>query len=229
VTVSHPPPGRSFRLVLATTFASFCALYSAQPLLPTFALEFGVAPARSAWLLTVCFVALAIAPLLYGAVLQRFSAQRLLVFSTAALGLLQLVFALAPDFSVLLGSRVLQGLLFPAIFAAGHALIFLVFFTFSGLLTVLPFRLVALDPDIAAGTISLVYPGYLVGVLIAFDIARISRIAGSAERAMAIALVLFAAGLALSASPSATAPARWARCCRWRCSSGWAGGRCWWC
>jgi len=294
VTLADPPPGRSFRLVLATSFASFCAFYAPQPLLPTFALEFGVAPARSALLLTVCFVALAIAPLLYGAVLQRFSAQRLLLFSTAALGLLQLVFASAPDFTTLLGSRVLQGLLLPAIFtaavtycsrardpaaiarrvaayigttilgglcgrliggglsdaigwratfacigvlllacafgltraardqsvpgsgrslsaslailatpvfAAGYALIFLVFFTFSGLLTVLPFRLVALDADIAAGTISLVYLGYLVGVLIAFDIARIGRLAGSAERAMGVALVVFAAGLALSAWP----------------------------
>ena len=70
---SGPPPGRSFRIVLATAFASFCAFYAPQPLLPFFAAEFDAALSTVALLLTVCFVALAIAPLGFGVVLQRFS------------------------------------------------------------------------------------------------------------------------------------------------------------
>ena len=286
-----PPPGRGFRIVLATTFASFCAFYAPQPLLPAFAAEFDAAPSTVALLLTVCFVALAVAPLGFGIVLQRFSARRLLVVATAALGLLQLAFAAADGIGTLLGARALQGLLYPAIFtaaatycsragdagavarrvatyiattitgglcgrliggfvsdalgwratfvllglmliacaaalrlgtrdqslpaarggigasfailrtpafAAGYGLIFLVFFTFSGLLNALPFRLVDVDPDVPASTISLVYLGYLVGVGISLNVARVHAALGGAVRAMGTALALFAAGLVLS-------------------------------
>lgn len=289
-----PPPGRSFRLVLLTTFAAFVAFYAPQPLLPSFAAEFGARPATVALLLTVCFVSLAVAPLGFGVVLQRFPAQRLLVVATLLLGALQFAFAAANGLPALLATRALQGLLYPAIFtaavtycsragsadavarrvatyiattilgglsgrliggfvsdaigwrgtfvllgvllvgcglalrgaardqtvpatrggvaaslailrepafAAGYALIFIVFFTFSGLLNALPFRLVEIDPDVPASTISLVYLGYLVGVAIALNLPRLQALAGGALRAMGIALVLFLAGLGLTGLP----------------------------
>ncbi len=239
----------------------------------------------------MCFVALAVAPLGFGVVLQRFSAQRLLVVATLLLGLLQFAFAAADGLPALLGARALQAILYPAIFtaavtycsragsadavarrvatyiattilgglsgrliggfvsdalgwrgtfvllglllvgcalallgaardqsvsatrggaaaslailrepafAAGYALIFIVFFTFSGLLNALPFRLVEIDPGVPASTISLVYLGYLVGVGIALNLARLHALAGGPLRAMAVALGLFLAGLALT-------------------------------
>ena len=277
--------------MLATTFASFCAFYAPQPLLPAFAAEFDAAPSTVALLLTACFAALAVAPLGFDMVLQRFSARRLPVVAAAALGLLQLAFAAADGIAGLLGARALQGLLYPAIltaavtycsragdadavaarvatyvattitgglcgrliggfvsaalgwratfvllglmliacaaalrlgardqslpatrggvgaslgilrtpaFAAGYALIFLVFFAFSGLLNALPFRLVDVDPDVPASTISLVYLGYLVGVGVSLNVARVHAALGGPVRAMGIALALFAAGLVLS-------------------------------
>ena len=87
-------------------------------------------------------------------------------------------------------------------FAAGYALIFIVFFTFSGLLNALPFRLVEIDPEVPASRISLVYLGYLVGVGIALNLARLHGLAGGALRAMAAALALLLAGLALTGAPS---------------------------
>lgn len=289
------PPGRSFRIVLANTFAAFCAFYAPQPLLPFFAAEFQASPARVALLLSVCFVALAIAPLVYGAALQRFSAQRLLTIATLSLALLQFAFAAGQTLNHLLAARCAQALLFPAIFtaavtycsrasdasaiarrvstyvactilgglagrlvggmlsdavgwrttfvvlglqlllcaaaltrtdrdqklprstsswsaslailstptfAAGYTLIFLTFFVFSGLLNALPFRLVEIDPTMPSSTISLVYLGYLVGVVIALNIARIGALLGGAARAMLMALMLFVAGLALGLLPS---------------------------
>ena len=118
VAPSNPPPGRSFRLVLLTTFATFSALYAPQPLLPLFGELFGATPARVALLMTFVFVPLAIAPLAYGAILRRFSAQRLLVGASALLGTLQIAFALSPSLGWLLAARALQGLLFPAILTA---------------------------------------------------------------------------------------------------------------
>ncbi|MFK8081472.1 MAG: MFS transporter [Granulosicoccus sp.] len=113
-----PPPGRSFLLALMTTFAAFAALYAPQPLLPFFARHYDVSPTQVALLITVTMVALAIAPLGIGVWLQRYSAQRLLVVSTMLLGILQFVFAAAPEFSVLLAARIAQSLLYPAIFTA---------------------------------------------------------------------------------------------------------------
>jgi len=116
--MSSPPPGRSFRLVLLTTFATFSALYVPQPLLPLLGERFDATPARVALLMTVVFVPLAVAPLAYGAILRRFSAQRLLVGATALLGALQIAGAAAPSLSWLLVIRALGGFLFPAILTA---------------------------------------------------------------------------------------------------------------
>ena len=110
--------GRSFALALLTTFSAFAALYAPQPLLPFFAQHYAVSPTHVALLITVTMVSLAVAPFGIGVWLQRYSAQRLLVIATALLGLLQFVFAIAPTFSVLLGVRAAQSILYPAIFTA---------------------------------------------------------------------------------------------------------------
>lgn len=293
-----PPPGRSFRLVLLTTFAAFCVLYAPQPLLPQLAHEFDVDATSISLLMTVVFVFLALAPIAFGALLRRTSAQRLLLVSTAALGLLQIAFAAAPSFFWLLTARGLQGALLPAIFTAavtycsragspdaiarrvsiyvattimgglagrlisgyaneavgwrftfagfgllllicsvsmmfvdkdsrvgsarsslgtslqilsqtqfraGFALILLVFFVFSGSLNVLPFRLVELNPQVPSSRISLVYIGYLIGIVIALNSATITRISGSPVRTMSAGLALFTFGMALMWAPSVNA------------------------
>ena len=282
--------------MLLTTFAAFCAFYAPQPLLPLLAREFGASPATAALLLTVCLAALAVAPLGFGLVLERFGARALLSVSAGLLGALQLAFAAADGIGWLLGARAAQALLYPAVFtaavtycsragepeavarrvatyigttitgglcgrliggfasdaigwratfallgalllgcsallhfatrdqslpatragprdalailltpafAAGYALIAIVFFTFSGLLTALPFRLVEIDPEVDASTISLVYLGYLVGVGVSLNVARVHAALGGPVRAMGAALALLVAGLAASAAPSA--------------------------
>lgn len=292
MVIGNPPPGISFTLALVTTFAAFAALYAPQPLLPFFASEFSVTPTRVALLITVTLIGLALAPLGIGVWLQRYSAQRLLVITTALLGILQFVFAAAPSFSILLAARIGQSLLYPAIFTAAvtycskqgerealasrislyvattivgglagrliggyvsdmthwtttfqllgalllvcsaslffaardtklpsttngtswHAIgailksptfvaaylmIFLVFFTFVALLNALPFRMVAIDPDVAASRISLLYLGYLVGIVIAVFIKPLTRMIGGEMRTLSMAVFIFLAGIAL--------------------------------
>lgn len=288
----NSPPGVSFTLALLTTFVAFAALYAPQPLLPFFANEFGVTPTRVALLITVTLIGLAIAPLGIGVWLQRYSAQRLLVIATALLGILQLVFAAAPSFSILLAARIAQSLLYPAIFTAavtycskqgerealasrislyvattilgglagrliggyvsalthwtttfhllgillllcsaslffaardiklpttntdtrGHAIsailtnrtfvagyliIFLVFFAFVALLNALPFRMVAIDPNVEASRISLLYLGYLVGIVIAVFIKPLTNMLGGEIRTLTLSITIFLTGIAL--------------------------------
>lgn len=105
-------------LVLFGTFSTFCAFYAPQPLLPLLTEYFSVPATTTALLITVVFVALCLAPLFYGALLQHVSAKLVLLLSMVLLSMTQWWFASAESFSVLMGSRLVQALLFPAIFTS---------------------------------------------------------------------------------------------------------------
>ncbi len=105
-------------LLLLATVLVFCALYAPQPLLPLLADLHDISENRAALLITATLLPLSIAPVLYGLVLERVNARRMLAATTFLLGLSQIAFALAPDFNVQLAARVAQGLLIPAAMTA---------------------------------------------------------------------------------------------------------------
>lgn len=105
-------------VVLLATFVTFCTFYAPQPLLPFFSIHFGVPATSSALLITVTFIFLCIAPMVVGYLLGRASARIILLISVFLLGLLQIAFTQATDFSELLFNRTLQSFLYPAIFTA---------------------------------------------------------------------------------------------------------------
>jgi len=78
---------------------------------------------------------------------------------------------------------------------AGLILIFTSFFTFAATLNALPFRIVALDENAPASSISLVYTGYVIGVFIALSIPHIVRISGSEIRAILLGISILITGL----------------------------------
>jgi YNFM family putative membrane transporter len=102
-------------LILAIAVMAFALLYAPQPLLPLFAERFGLSESRAALLITATLLPLAVAPLSYGALLQRVAPVRLLRASVAGLALSEAVFARVDSFPLLLGIRLLQGLLLPAV------------------------------------------------------------------------------------------------------------------
>jgi YNFM family putative membrane transporter len=109
-------------VVLLTTFIAFCALYAPQPILPRLAAEFAVSPSTAALLITVTLIPLGLAPIVYGYLLEAVPARSLLMVAVSGLALCQLAFALVGVFGLgfawLVALRVIQGLLFPAIFTA---------------------------------------------------------------------------------------------------------------
>lgn len=276
--------------VLFCTFATFSTFYAPQPLLPLLGRQFAVPPTSVALIITVTFAALCVAPLFYGALLQQVSAKSLLFFSLLLLAATQWWFAMADSFSSLLMSRMVQALLYPAIFTAavtycsqagpddkvaarvslyialtilggvfgrvasgfiaswfewslvfqyaalllllssamvlaikpdqptrsnvksntiaaevitnptflhGYLLIFTTFFAFSATLNALPFRLVELQADISPARISLVYSGYVLGMVVATNTTTIANRCGGRVRAMSFALIIFITGLTL--------------------------------
>lgn len=83
------------------------------------------------------------------------------------------------------------------VFLAGYLMIFLVFFTFVAILNALPFRMVELNPDIKSSSISLLYLGYIVGIVVALFIRPLTRALGGELRTLGFAVGLFLIGLAL--------------------------------
>ena len=83
-----------------------------------------------------------------------------------------------------------------------YAVAFTIFFAFMALLTYLPFRLREIDPSCTAFVISVMYSGYLMGMVVSASATRITRFFGGEKRAMTIGLVLFATSMLLVNVPS---------------------------
>jgi YNFM family putative membrane transporter len=97
---------------------AFSTLYIPQPMLPLLAQEFGVSAGEAGLLMTLAMLPLAVAPVLYGYFLQAIPARLMLQVALSLLALNQVCFMFATEFWHLLGLRLLQGLLLPAIFTA---------------------------------------------------------------------------------------------------------------
>ena len=91
-------------------FSSFSLLWSVQPLLPFFARAFDLSPASSALALSVSTAPLAVAIMLMGALSESVGRKRLMAMSLLASASLNVLAALAPDWSVLLVMRALEGM-----------------------------------------------------------------------------------------------------------------------
>jgi YNFM family putative membrane transporter len=109
---------RNLVVTLIATVIAFSTLYIPQPMLPLLANEFGVSPGEAGLLMTLAMLPLAVAPVLYGYFLQAIPARLMLQVALVLLALNQVCFVFAEEFWHLLGLRLLQGLLLPAIFTA---------------------------------------------------------------------------------------------------------------
>ncbi len=109
---------RNLGIALIATVISFSTLYIPQPMLPLLAERFGVSAGEAGLLMTVAMLPLAFAPIVYGYILQAVPAKLMLIVALGLLALNQCFFYFASEFWHLVGLRLLQGLLLPAIFTA---------------------------------------------------------------------------------------------------------------
>jgi MFS transporter, YNFM family, putative membrane transport protein len=105
----------AFLSILLAAILGISALYAPQPLLALLRDQFQVSQATASLLITVTLAPLGIAPLVFGALLESFSAKRLACAALALLALSEAAVFLAPSFWVLLLLRCCQGLLIPAL------------------------------------------------------------------------------------------------------------------
>ena len=105
-------------IALVATVVAFSTLYVPQPMLPLLAEVFGISAGQAGLLMTVAMLPLAVAPIVYGYILQAVPAKLMLIVALTLLCLDQLCFYFATEFWHLLLLRLIQGLLLPAIFTA---------------------------------------------------------------------------------------------------------------
>ena len=79
---------------------------------------------------------------------------------------------------------------------------FALFFVFAGTLNFLPFRMRDIDPDITAAAISMVYTGYLVGILISLYSTRLVIRLGSERKTLLIGTAVYMVGCLIFMSDS---------------------------
>ncbi|MDR2104519.1 MAG: MFS transporter [Deferribacteraceae bacterium] len=96
------------------TILVLCTLYAAQPIQPLFKSEFSLNSFQAAIFTTVIMLPLGIAPILYGYILENFSAKQMLSGSMLFLGILEAIFSLSSSYPLLIGIRAVQGFLIPA-------------------------------------------------------------------------------------------------------------------
>jgi MFS transporter, YNFM family, putative membrane transport protein len=106
------------KYIYFATIVTFCSLYAAQPIQPLFKSEFHLSNFQAILFTTLMMAPLGIAPLLYGYILESFSAKVMLRWALLALGILELFFATADNYFTLLALRGIQGLMIPAILTA---------------------------------------------------------------------------------------------------------------
>lgn len=102
-------------VIIFTAILTLALLYAPQPIAPNLAIYFNVSLSEISWVLSVSLIPLAIAPLLYGYLLEKFSLKRILIFSLLACAIFQIIANLSSNFYFFLSFRFLQSLCIPAI------------------------------------------------------------------------------------------------------------------
>ncbi len=102
-------------------FTCFTLLYGTQPILPQLAHEFGVSPTTASLTVAAGTAAMAMLLIPLSLVSDRYGRERLMRFGLAGAGAFAFVSALAPDFLVLLVSRVGLGACIAGVPAAAMA------------------------------------------------------------------------------------------------------------
>ncbi len=110
-------------LLYLTVIAAFINMYLTQAILPTLARDFGVSPSTASLTLSVMILGIAVSSLVVGPLSDRVGRKPLLIGCALGLSVPSLLCAAAPNLPLLLGGRLLQGLLIPGLTAVSVAYI----------------------------------------------------------------------------------------------------------
>lgn len=106
---------RDIFFVVYTAVLTFSVLYSPQPLLPVLMKEFGVDKSSAALITTVTMLPLSLSPIIYGFILEKLTAKKIMMFAISMLVFLEIIIFFITNFYIMIFVRLLQGFLIPGI------------------------------------------------------------------------------------------------------------------
>jgi len=98
-------------------------MYATQPLQPLLSLEFNITIVQSSLFTAVIMFWLAIAPIIYGYILESISAKKMLSISSVLLFITNLILGFSNSFETFLLARCLEGLIVPAILTSSMTIL----------------------------------------------------------------------------------------------------------
>lgn len=101
--------------IIATAVVTLSLVYAPQPLTPTFVQYFNISSHNASLVVSLALLPLAIAPLFYGYLLEKYSAKYIIIISLFSCAIIQLISSFINNFSLFLILRFVQSLFFPAI------------------------------------------------------------------------------------------------------------------
>lgn len=116
-------------LLFWISYCTFFTLYSPQTLLQSIRADTGVSQSLAGLLITVSLIPLAFAPLVYGIFLNRISVRLVLILGMLFIGISLFSFVFTDQYIIFLISRIIQGIITPAVILS---LMFYIATHFSG-------------------------------------------------------------------------------------------------
>src|SRR5579863_4674619 len=110
----HPRPGALITLFLAPAFI-FANMYTTQAILPVFSADFQISAPTAGLTVSLLVLAVAIGSLFYGPLSDRIGRKTVMVGASALVVIPTILCGFAPNFTVLVLLRMLQGFLMPGL------------------------------------------------------------------------------------------------------------------
>ena len=105
-------------VVLLSAIVTISSLYITQPMQPLFMEEFGISVTQVTLFTSLVLLSLAIAPIVYGYLLEKFDTRMILFSALGSIGILQCLLCFAQNYTFFLSIRILEALVIPAALTA---------------------------------------------------------------------------------------------------------------
>lgn len=105
-------------VVLLSAIVTISSLYITQPMQPLFMEEFGISVTQVTLFTSVVLLSLAVAPIIYGYLLEKFDTRIILFSALGSIGILQCLLCFAQNYIFFLSIRILEALVIPAALTA---------------------------------------------------------------------------------------------------------------
>lgn len=109
---------RDLLIIIYTIVILLSVMYATQPLQPLLAKEFNISIVEASSFTAVIMLFLAIAPIIYGYVLERINAKKMLIYASLILLITNIFLGFATSYELFLFARTIEAIVIPAVLTA---------------------------------------------------------------------------------------------------------------